>query len=114
MFKSALFLYVLFVLFSHYTWAGCLELTKEVEAMKKAHQQMINSMIENQKLMASELESISSEAELNQGSIEKKKLSEIKSDAIALKERATKSQRLAEKLDAASDKLLAKVAKCSK
>ncbi len=114
MFKSALFLYIVFILFSHFTWASCLELSKEVESMKKAHQQMIASMIENQKLMASELESISSEAELNQGSIEKKKLSEIKSDAIALKERAAKSQRLAEKLDSASDKLLIKLAKCSK
>lgn len=75
---------------------------------------MIMSLIENQKLMASELEQISNEAELNQGAIEKKRLLEVKSDATALKVRAGKSQKLAEKLDAASVKLLNKIAKCYK
>lgn len=75
---------------------------------------MISSMIENQTLMAQEFESISADAELNQGHLEEKRIAEIKSGSAALKERAVKSKKLASRLDAASDKLLAKIAKCSK
>lgn len=114
MFKSAVVLYVLFFLFAHITWGKCKDLNEEVVSMKKAHQQLLNSMLSNQNTVTSELEEIYIEAELNQGHLDKKRIQEIKNNSQALKIRNQKTQKTIAKLNVASESLLDKMATCAK
>lgn len=114
MFKSAVVLYVLFFLFAHITWGKCKEINEEVASMKKAHQQLLSSMLSNQNTVTSELEEIYIEAELNQGHLDKKRIQEIKNNSQALKTRNQKTQKMIAKLNHASDSLLNKLANCVK
>ncbi|MCK6596939.1 MAG: hypothetical protein L6Q37_01130 [Bdellovibrionaceae bacterium] len=119
--RTAVILYMSFIFFSHYTWAvgaidtevtRCNDLAEEVNAMKKAHQQLISSLTESLDTAVSNLKSTHLDAEMNQGYLEKKQIQDIKLTTQALSIRSDKSTKLAEKLNKISDVLINKLAKC--
>ena len=110
-----------FIFFSHFTWAAgsfegevskCHDLAEEVNAMKKAHQQLISSLTESLDTAVSNLKSVQLDAEMNQGYLEKKQIQDIKLTAQALSVRSDKSIKLAQKLNKISDVLINKLANC--
>lgn len=110
-------LFLLFLLipvgsFSEATQTICQNSSKDITLMKSAYQQLLNSLQTNQKLIIDELNSISSEAEFNQGQISKIKILELKNKSLALQKRNQSSSHLIEKLNQASNLLLLKLASC--
>jgi hypothetical protein len=110
-----LFLFLILILggsFSQATQTTCQKSSNDIALMKSAYQQLLNSIQTNQKLIIDELNSISAEAELNQGQISKIKILELKNKSLALQKRSQNSSHLIEKLNQASNALLSKLASC--
>ncbi|MCB0368454.1 MAG: hypothetical protein KDD45_03195 [Bdellovibrionales bacterium] len=117
MFKSPLFLYFLFILFARFTWGAqtsCSELSKDLQSMGKAQEQIILSMQDGQSLAAKALNDAYMKAALNQGQLDKEYLAELKRRSKAINDRNQKSKNLTNKFNKASREMFKELAACLK
>lgn len=114
MLRFAIFIYIVSLYFAHIAWSACSDLKIELEAMKKANQQLLKSLSENQIVLSNRIQSLTKGSEFKNGSLDMNQLHELQMQAESIKQRGLTSQKLATKLDSASNELHKKIIKCLK
>lgn len=112
--RVSYFISIFIMLISVLTWGKCKDIVQDVSSMKKAHQQLIQSLLESQKLAIQELDELQMHIEMNQGQVDSEKVMDLKNNSQALKKRLLKSKILSEKLELASNNMLKKTPACFK
>ncbi len=92
---------------------NCKALKAELQSMKEAQSQIMNSLVSNHETFASTLEEYSDNLELASGEASKKSIAkEMKASAKAFRTRGVQGKRMAEKLQEATNDLLTRVSEC--
>ena len=93
----------------------CAELKSELKAMKAAQSQVINSLVSNHETFASSMEEFSESVKDSSETSSSKAISaNMNETAKAFRQRGVQGQRMAGRLDKATDDLIARVAACLK
>jgi len=106
-----------FTLIASPTWASskCSQLKEELQAMQKAQQQIVSSLVNNHESFASTLEEYSDASKSAQSSSEKKSVSqEMDKSAEAFRTRGVQGKEMAQKLNQATADLFNRVEACLK
>ncbi|MFS4458616.1 hypothetical protein [Bdellovibrio sp. HCB2-146] len=91
----------------------CGELRQELDAMKKAQQQMMDSLVNNHETFASTMEEYSTSVSAAKGGPLNKTISKkMGASAQAFRVRGIQGRRMAQKFERASDDLMERVAAC--
>jgi hypothetical protein len=92
---------------------NCKALKAELQSMKEAQSQIMNSLVSNHETFASTLEEYSDSLELASGEASKKSITkDMKASAKAFRTRGVQGKRMSEKLQEATSDLLTRVSEC--
>ena len=98
---------------SHST-SSCRALVEELNAMKKAQNQMINSLAQNHDIFADQLSDLSFELALYKKTVPQKALESMEKSAQAYRVRSLKAQETAQRLDGLTTSLINRIQRCLK
>ncbi len=104
------------ILFASVSMAAtsCADLKQELQAMQKAQQQIMASLVNNHETFASSLEEYSSAVGEAKGTSVKVVSQRMNNSAQAFRSRGIQGQKMTTQLNAATGDLLARVASCLK
>ncbi len=94
--------------------ANCAKLVEELQAMKKAQQQIVASLVNNHETFASSMEEYSSVVTTAKGSSVKAVSNEMNESASAFRSRGVQGKKMAATLNDATGDLFERVASCLK
>ncbi|WII72499.1 hypothetical protein QJS83_01275 [Bdellovibrio sp. 22V] len=92
----------------------CAQLVEELQAMKKAQQHIVASLVNNHETFASSMEEYSSVVKSAKGSSIKAVSNEMNESAVAFRSRGIQGKKMATKLGEATGDLFERVASCLK
>lgn len=108
-------LFLVFATFSQAAVASsCTDLKQELLALQQAQQSMLQSMVANHETFSSTLEEFSEQLSESESGAAVSISSEMNQSAKAFRKRGLQAQKLNQKLDQATQDLLARVASCLK
>lgn len=112
---TALIIYISALLLARLSFASdCKELGVELDSMRKAQNQIMQSLVKNHQSFADNMSELADNMSMNSGRASRSSLMSIKKTAKAYRVRGDKAEAIAQKLDFASEDLIVRVKKCLK
>lgn len=107
-----IFLVLISVKFAVAGSVKCIDLVPEFKAMRQAQKSVISSMVSDNEVYATTMESYSTALDRSSGQTYKITSSSLNKSAKSIRNRGLKMQKTAKKLDSATDDLIQRFAEC--
>ena len=111
----AIMIYLSAFLLSRMSFASeCRDLSVELDAMKKAQTQIMQSLVSNHEGFSENISDIVNDISASSGRVSKSTLQSLKKTAKAYRVRSERAEQIASKLDFSTEDLIKRVKKCLK